>query len=250
VAGAADRLVLVGDPRQLAQPSKGTHPEGAEVSGLEHVLGDHATMPEGLGLFLDRTHRLHPDICRFISEQVYDGRLESEPHCAVQAIDDGPVVGGTGLRWLPVDHESNRTSSVEEAHAVAEAFEALLGRGWTDGKGQRKTLGLDDVLVVAPYNAQVHLLAQHLPEGARIGTVDKFQGQQAPVVLVSMTASSAEDIPRGMEFLYSRNRINVAVSRAQALSVMVASPKLLTVHCRTVNQMRLANVLCRYVELA
>ena len=250
VAGAADRLVLVGDPRQLAQPSKGTHPEGAEVSGLDHVLGDHATMPEDLGLFLDRTHRLHPDICRFISEQVYDGRLESEPHCALQAIDDGPVVGGTGLRWLGVDHESNRTSSVEEAHAVAEAFEALLGRGWTDGEGQRKTLGLDDVLVVAPYNAQVHLLAQHLPEGARIGTVDKFQGQQAPVVIVSMTASSAEDIPRGMEFLYSRNRINVAVSRAQALSVMVASPKLLTVHCRTVNQMRLANVLCRYAELA
>lgn len=250
VAGAADRLVLVGDPRQLAQPSKGTHPERAEVSGLDRVLGDRATMPEGLGLFLDRTHRLHPDICRFISEQVYDGRLESEPHCAGQAIDDGPVGGGTGLRWLPVDHESNRTSSVEEAHAVAEAFEALLGRGWTNGEGERHTLGLDDVLVVAPYNAQVHLLAQHLPEGARIGTVDKFQGQQAPVVLVSMTASSAEDIPRGMEFLYSRNRINVAVSRAQALCVMVASPTLLIVHCRTVDQMRLANVLCRYVELA
>ena len=103
--------------------------------------------------------------------------------------------------------------------------------------------------MVAPYNAQVHLLAQHLPEGARIGTVDKFQGQEAPVVIVSMTASSAEDIP-GLEFLYARNRINVAVSRAQALSVMVASPKLLTVHCRTVNQMRLANVLCRYAELA
>jgi uncharacterized protein len=250
VASAADRLVLVGDPRQLAQPSKGTHPEGAEVSGLDHVLGDHATMPEGLGLFLDRTHRLHPDICRFISEQVYDGRLESEPHCKFQAIDDGPVVGGTGLRWLSVDHESNRTSSVEEAHAVAETLEALLDRGWTDGQGQRKTLGLDDVLVVAPYNAQVHLLAQHLPEGARVGTVDKFQGQEAAVVLVSMTASSAEDIPRGMEFLYSRNRINVAVSRAQALSIMIASPKLLEVHCRTVNQMRLANVLCRYLELA
>lgn len=224
VAGASDRAGAGGRPPPAGPTSQGTHPEGAEVSGLDHVLGDHATMPDHLGLFLDRTHRLHPDICRLISEQVYDGRLESEPHCAVQAIDDGPVVGGTGLRWLPVDHESNRTSSVEEAHAVAEAFEALLGRGWTDGQGHRKTLGLDDVLVVAPYNAQVHLLAQHLPEGARIGTVDKFHGQQAPVVIVSMTASSAEDIPRGMEYLYSRNRINVAVSRAQALSVMVASP--------------------------
>src|SRR3546814_19898151 len=109
VAGAADRLVLVGDPRQLAQPSKGTHPEGAEVSGLDHVLGDHATMPEGLGLFLDRTHRLHPDICRFISDQVYDGRPESAPPCAAQAIHAGPLVGGTGLRRLPVAPESNTT---------------------------------------------------------------------------------------------------------------------------------------------
>lgn len=250
VAGATDRLVMVGDPRQLAQPSKGTHPDGAGVSGLEHVLGDHDTMPDHLGLFLDRTWRLHPDICGFISEQVYEGRLEPEPHCATRAIDDGPLVGGTGLRWLPVDHEGNRTSSPEEAHAVAQAVEALLGRGWTDKGGTRRVLGPEHVLVVAPYNAQVHLLAQHLPDGVRVGTVDKLQGQEAPVVIVSMTASSADDVPRGMDFLYSRNRINVAVSRAQALCVMVASPRLLAVTCRTVDQMRLANVLCRYSEIA
>jgi uncharacterized protein len=250
VAGAADRLVLVGDPRQLAQPSKGTHPEGAGVSGLEHVLGAHDTMPDDLGLFLDRTWRLHPDICGFISEQVYEGRLEPEPHCATQAVDDGPLIGGTGLRWLPVDHEGNRTSSPEEAHAVAQAVEALLGRGWTDKEDTRRVLGPDDVLVVAPYNAQVHLLAQHLPEGVSVGTVDKVQGKEAPVVVVSMTASSAKDVPRGLEFLYSRNRINVAVSRAQALCVMVASTRLLAVTCRTVDQMRLANVVCRYSEMA
>jgi predicted RecB family nuclease len=250
VAPAASNLVLVGDPRQLAQPSKGTHPAGAEVSGLDHVLRGEATMPDHLGLFLDRTWRMHPEICEFISEQVYDGRLESEAHCATQQVDDGPVVGGTGLRWIPVEHEGNRTSSAEEGKAVALAFEALLGRMWTDHTGARAPIGIDDILVVAPYNAQVHLLTECLPPGARVGTVDKFQGQQAPAVLVSLTASSAEDVPRGMEFLYSRNRINVAVSRAKALCVMVGSPTLLAVSCRTVDQMRLANVLCRYVEMA
>jgi len=250
VAPAASNLILVGDPRQLAQPSKGTHPVGAEASGLDHVLGGEATMPSHLGLFLDRSWRMHPDICGFISEQVYDGRLESEAQCAVQQIDDGAVVGGTGLRWIAVEHEGNRTSSAEEGEAVAVAFEALLGRMWTDRTGARRPIGIDDILVVAPYNAQVHLLAERLPVGARVGTVDKFQGQQAPAVLVSLSASSAEDVSRGMEFLYSRNRLNVAVSRAKALCVMVGSPTLLAVSCRTVDQMRLANVLCRYVEMA
>ena len=250
VTPAASNLILVGDPRQLAQPSKGTHPDGAGVSGLDHVLAGEATVPEHLGLFLDRSWRLHPEICGFISEQVYDGRLQSEDRCAVQRVDDGPVVGGAGLRWLGAEHEGNRTSSTEETEAVARVFEALVGREWTDHEGARAPLDIHDILVVAPYNAQVHLLAQRLPDGARVGTVDKFQGQEAPVVLVSLTASSAEDVPRGMEFLYSRNRLNVAVSRAKALCVVVGSPSLLAVHCRTVEQMRLANVLCRYVELA
>ncbi len=250
VTPAASNLILVGDPRQLAQPSKGTHPHGAGVSGLDHVLAGKGTMPEHLGLFLDRSWRLHPDICGFISEQVYDGRLESEARCAVQRVDDGPMVGGTGLRWFGAEHEGNRTSSAEETEAVARVFEALVGREWTDHAGARAPLGIQDILVVAPYNAQVHLLAQHLPDGARVGTVDKFQGQEAPVVIVSLTASSAEDVPRGMEFLYSANRLNVAVSRAKALCIVVGSPSLLAVRCRTVDQMRLANVLCRYVELA
>jgi len=250
VTPSASNLILVGDPRQLAQPSKGTHPEGAGVSALDHVLAGAATMPEHLGLFLDHTWRLHPEICAFVSEQVYDGRLESEAHCTIQRIDDGPIAGGSGLRWLGVQHEGNRTSSAEESEAVARVFEALLGRTSTDHTGLRAPLDIDDILVVAPYNAQVHLLTQRLPTGARVGTVDKFQGQEAPVVLVSLTASSAEDVPRGMEFLYSRNRLNVAVSRAKALCVMVGSPSLLSVRCRTVDQMRLANVLCRYVELA
>lgn len=250
VAPAAENLVLVGDPQQLGQPSKGTHPAGAGVSGLDHVLRGDATIADDRGLFLDRTWRLHPDITGFVSEQVYEGRLVSEAHCAGQSVADGPVVGGTGLRWLPVEHEGNRTSSSEEAAAVVQVHAALLGRPWADADGTEAPIGIDDILVVAPYNAQVRLLAESLPDGARVGTVDKFQGQEAPVVLVSLAASSADDAPRGMEFLYSRNRLNVAVSRAKALSVMVAQPALLSVRCRTVDQMRLANVLCRYVELA
>ncbi len=167
-----------------------------------------------------------------------------------QTIADGRVVDGAGLRWLPVVHERNRTSSVEEARALREVYDALAGRQWTNERGEVATIGADDILVVAPYNAQVHELATHLPDGARVGTVDKFQGQEAAVVLVSLAASSAQDVSRGMEFLYSRNRLNVAVSRAKVLCVVVASPDLLGVECHTVEQMRLANMLCRYVELA
>ncbi len=250
VAPAAANLVLVGDPQQLAQPSKGTHPDGAGASALEHILDGEATIAEDRGLFLDQTWRMHPLVCEFISEQVYDQRLESRPETSVQTISAGPIVAGSGLRWLPIDHEGNRTSSVEEARALAEVYEALIGRAWIKEDGDEAVIGREDVLVVAPYNAQVHELAVHLPAGARIGTVDKFQGQEAAVVLVSLAASSAEEVSRGMEFLYSRNRLNVAVSRARALCVVAASPRLLAVQCHTVEQMRLANMLCRYVEMA
>lgn len=250
VGTAARNLVLVGDPRQLAQPSKGTHPRGTGVSGLDHLLAGKATIAADRGLFLDVTRRLHPGICAFVSEVVYDGRLHSVAGCERQTVADGPLVGGSGLRWVPVRHTGNRTSSTEEAAAVAERYAALLGRSWTDRHGQVAALGPTDILVVAPYNAQVALLVEHLPAGAKVGTVDKFQGQEAAVVLVSLTASSAEDVPRGMEFLYSTNRLNVAISRARALALVVGSPRLLAVHCRSVEQLRLANGLCRLVELA
>ncbi len=250
VAPAAENLVLVGDPCQLAQPSQGVHPLGAEASGLDHLLAGEATIPEHLGLFLDRTWRLHPGICHFISEQFYDQRLAPKDHCANRSVDDGPVVGGTGLRWAPVVHEGNRVSAPDEAGAVARIVGELLGRPWTDEYGTRQPLTLADILVVAPYNAQVRLLSHTLPPGARVGTVDRFQGQEAAVVVVSLTASSAQAVPRGMEFLYSRHRINVAVSRAQALCIMVGSPALLAAPCRSLEQMRLVNALCRYVELA
>ena len=249
VSGAADNLVLLGDPRQLAQPSRALHPPGAGSSALEHALGDNQTVPPELGLFLDVTWRMHPVLCDFVSEVVYQGRLHSDPSCARQAVEDGPLAGGVGIRFLPVEHSGNRTSSPEEAAAVADLLGALVGRRWTDSKGVERPLTVDDVLVVAPYNAQVACLARFLPPGARIGTVDRFQGQEAAVVICSLATSTGEHLPRGLEFLYSVNRLNVAVSRARALALVVASPALLAVRCRTPEQLRLVNALCRLAEL-
>ena len=250
-AGAsADSVVLLGDPQQLAQPSKGAHPPGAGASALEHLLGDHATIPADRGLFLATTWRLHPALCEFVSEAFYEGRLEPDPACRTQCLDEGSWAGGAGVRWRPVSHSANRTSSAEEATEVVLGVDALLGRRWTDRDGRRRRLGLDDILVVSPYNAQVARLRAALPPGARVGTVDRFQGQEAAVVIFSLATSSTDDLPRSVEFLYSLNRLNVAVSRARALVVLVCCPDLLRVRCRSPREMRLANALCRLTELA
>ena len=216
---------------------------------LEHLLGGEDTVPPDRGLFLSRTWRMHPDVCRFISETSYAGRLHSVPACERQRIDSAGL-SGTGLRWLPVEHEGNRASSSEEADRIAAELELLIGGTFTDSDGRERRLGWDDVLVVTPYNAQVRCLRKRLGPRARIGTVDKFQGQEAPVVFFSMATSSGDDLPRNLEFLFSRNRLNVAISRAQSLAVLVASPKLLEIRCRTIEQMRMVNALCRFVEEA
>jgi uncharacterized protein len=242
---SARTLVLLGDPVQLAQVSQGTHPGGSGASALEHLLGDAQTIPEDRGLFLERSYRMHPDVCRYISDAFYESRLEPAAGCERQSTSLG-----TGLRFLPVEHEGNRRASPEEVACVRDEFERLLGQVWTDAEGVARPVGLDDVLVVAPYNEQVKSLAEALPPGARVGTVDKFQGQQAPVVFFSMATSSGEDMPRNLEFLLSRNRLNVAVSRAKCLAYVVASPKLLEVGCRSIEQMRMANALCLFVESA
>jgi uncharacterized protein len=251
VSGAARNLILLGDPQQLDQPLQGTHPPGAEASALGHVLAGASTMPPDLGLFQERTRRLHPDLCRFTSEAFYEGRLASEEWLARQALDGPGQLSGTGVRFLPVAHGGNRNESPEEATVVAELIRELVegGAAWTDSDGRRRPLTWDDVLVVAPYNAQVAEIARVLP-AARVGTVDKFQGQEAPVSIYSMATSSPEDAPRGMEFLYSLNRLNVATSRARCLAAVVASPALVRVRARTPRQMQLANALCRLIELA
>jgi uncharacterized protein len=249
VGGAGNNLVLLGDPQQLAQPSKGTHPAGAAASALEHLLAGSPTVAPDRGVLLDTTYRLHPDLCAFVSEAFYESRLTAHASCALQNLDDGPWAGGTGLRFVPVKHTGNRVASDEEVAEVAAGVDALLGRPWTDRFGQRRTLGVEDILIVAPFNAQVARLRAALPDGARVGTVDKFQGQEAAMVIFSMAASSGDDLPRGLEFLLSLDRINVAISRARALTVLVCSPRLLELRCQTPMQMRLVNALCRVAEL-
>jgi uncharacterized protein len=246
----ASNLVVLGDPNQLAQPSKGAHPEGADLSALDHVLDGAQTIPDERGRFLATTWRMHPDVCRFISEIAYENRLESAPECSKQAVGGNGELSGTGLRYRPVVHVGNRTSSTEEAAAAADVFNTLIDRQWTDRNGGQRALAIEDILVVAPYNAHVSLLANHLPPGARVGTVDKFQGQEAPVVIYSMATSSAAEAPRGIDFLYSLHRLNVAISRAQGIAILVCSPALLDVKAHTPEQMRLANALCRLVEMA
>ena len=261
VARAATTLVLVGDPAQLEQPQKGVHPPGADVSALQHLLGDELTIPRQLGVFLPDTRRLHPSICKFISETFYEGRLSPLPELTAQSIRGPSPFDGAGLRYVPAKHNGNTNQSSEEVDVVVEMFRSLdlLERNvssrasFVRGEGnERKETPLTqkDVLVVAPYNAQVSALRRALPADVQVGTVDRFQGKQAPIVVYSMATSTAEDAPRGLDFLYSRNRLNVAISRAQALAVLVASPALTQVACKSPRQMRLVNALCQYVELA
>jgi predicted RecB family nuclease len=249
---AATSIVLLGDPQQLDQPQRGLHPQGAEVSALGHLLNGRATIAADQGVFLTETRRLHPDVCAFTSEIFYEGRLTSRPENAKQRLNAGDPLGGTGLRFAPVGHSGNQNESPEEVGRIAAAVDDLLRSGatWTDKKGETDALGLQDILIVAPYNAQVSALLERLPAGSRVGTVDKFQGQQAAVVFYSMATSTPEDAPRGMEFLYSLNRLNVAVSRARCVAVIVASPALFQVQCRTPRQIELANAFCRYLEMA
>jgi len=249
---AANSIVLLGDPQQLDQPQRGVHPPGAEASALSHLLNGRATIAPDRGLFLAESWRLHPDLCAFTSDVFYESRLNARPENARQRLNVSGPLAGTGLRFVPVEHKGNQSDSVEEAQKVAELVKLLLREDatWTDKEGAVKRITLNDILVVAPYNAHVSLLLRSLPQGSRVGTVDKFQGQEAPVVIYSMATSTPQDAPRGMEFLYSGNRLNVATSRAQCVTVLVANPALFDVQCKTPRQMELANAFCRYLEMA
>lgn len=251
VSQACKSLVLLGDPQQLEQPTQGSHPDGVGVSALEHLLAGHATISKDQGLFLEETWRLHPQICAFTSELFYEGRLNPHRGLELQTIHSTGRLHGSGLRFVPVRHEGNQNASTEEAELIRVFVDEILNSEttWTDHKGEVRPIGLEDILIIAPYNAQVFELQERLP-GARVGTVDKFQGQEAPIVFYSMATSSHADAPRGMEFLYSLNRLNVATSRARCLCFLVSSPLLFEPECKTPRQMELANAFCRYQELA
>jgi uncharacterized protein len=256
VSVAGKSVVLLGDPQQLEQPQQASHPPGTQASALEHLLGGAKTIPPERGLFLHQTRRLHPEICAFTAEAFYENRLTSAPGLERQALlaargSAAERFGSAGLVYVPVEHAGNQARAEVEVDAVA-AIAAALTSGdvvWRDRDGDEAPLTRADLMVVAPYNAQVTALSAALRD-VRIGTVDKFQGQQAPVVIVSLTTSAPEDAPRGMDFLYSANRLNVATSRARGLCILVGNPRLFEPDCRTPQQMRLANAFCRYRELA
>jgi len=250
---AARNIVLVGDQMQLGQPIQGVHPGEAGSSILDFLLGDQATVAPNRGIFLNHTRRLHPAVCQFISEAFYEGRLAPDSANAKRRlIFESPIDGITtaGIHFLPVIHSGCSQKSEEEGRVIKSYYEQLVGQKFEDKNGSVRVMSADDILVVSPYNVQVNHLRSVLPDGARVGTVDKFQGQEAPIVLVSMATSDAECLPRDIEFLFSANRLNVALSRAQCLAVVVASPKLLETPCRTIEQLRLVNKFCQLVEFA
>jgi uncharacterized protein len=243
---AARNVVLLGDPQQLEQPIQGVHPAGAGASSLGHLLDEAETVPPDRGLFLERTYRMHPAITAFTSELFYEGKLTSVPGLEQQRVlADGlnpefAGLAGSGMRWIAVEHDGRTNASPEEADRVCEIWNALVGRTWVDRKGDEQTIGPTDIVIVSPFNAH-RLLIQELLPNARVGTVDKFQGQQAPVSIYTMATSRPEDAPRGLGFLLSLNRLNVATSRARALAIVVASPRLLDVVPGTPDQLRMAN---------
>jgi hypothetical protein len=252
VSHAGKSLVLLGDPRQLDQPTQGTHPEGTSVSALDYILNGQLTIHADQGLFLGETWRLHPEICAFTSELFYESRLTSVAGLERQEVRSSGRVSGTGLRYLPVMHTGNQSSAPEEADVVRDLVRDILDSAstWVDRHGVERPVSLADILIIAPYNAQVSEIQDRLP-GARIGTVDKFQGQEAPIVIYSLTTSTHGDAPHGgMNFLYNLNRLNVATSRARCLSILVCSPALFEPECRTPEQMQMANAFCRYLEMA
>ncbi len=247
---SAKNLLLLGDPLQLPQVAQASHPGSSGGSALQHLLGDAVTMPADRGVFLTETRRMHPDVCTFISDNIYESRLTSHASCAVQATEYG-----TGLRWLQAEHQGCSTSSAEEVELVHAEIRRLLGTTWVNQHGAASPLTVRDFLVVAPYNDQVDLLRQRLDadpvtRGVAVGSVDKFQGRQSAVVLFSMATSGTADMPRSADFLFSRNRLNVAISRARCLAYLACTEELLDSRGRDVEEMRLISTLCSFAASA
>ena len=251
---ATENIVLIGDQMQLSQPIQGSHPGESGQSLLEYLLQDHAVVPTELGVFLGVTRRMHPDICSFISGCVYEGRLHSHPETANRVIaPPKKLKGGTvipaGIAFDEVPHSGNIQGSDEEVDRIAEITEQLLTCKHTDQDGN--TIGrlqLDDILYVAPYNLQVRKLRDRLAACARVGSVDKFQGQEAPVVIISMCSSAGDFGNRGLQFLLNKNRLNVAVSRAKSLTIVVGDPGIALTSVNSVKDMALVNMFCRLME--
>lgn len=240
VSGAADNIILIGDQMQLEQPIQGSHPGEAGKSALEFMLKGHSVIPDDQGVFLERTYRMHPDVCQPLSEVVYEGKLKADDDNVHQAITIGSphhVTKQNGILSIPVQHEGNTQCSEEEVLMVQKLVDELKTGIFTDKTGQTKPVSNDDILIVAPYNMQVNLLKEKLSGDFKIGTIDKFQGQEAPIVIISMAVSDAGESSRGLDFVFDINRLNVAVSRAQALAIIVSNEGLEQCRINSLRQM-------------
>ncbi|MBY3522810.1 TM0106 family RecB-like putative nuclease [Rhizobium laguerreae] len=244
MARSSRNIVLVGDPMQLPQPLQGSHPGDSGRSCLEYLIDGHRVVPTDRGIFIPVSRRMHPRVCGFISTAVYEGRLRSDDAARGQTLVSRTGIDLLGAGMRAVTHASRSQVSPEEIQAIVARIAEVDGATYRDRDGRERVIGNADILVVAPYNAQVNALRAALPGAVRVGTVDRFQGQEAPICLVSMTTSSGEELPRDISFLFSLNRINVAVSRAQAAAMVFASPLLLQTSCRTIEEMSLVNALC------
>lgn len=250
-AKSAKNFVFLGDQMQLSQPSRASHPGESGQSCLEYFLEDHATIPVDKGIFLPFTRRMHPTLCALISDAVYEGRLSSCPTTEDRFLISSPsssITKTEGILYVPVEHRANRQSSEEEAVRIKELVDEILQMKFQVGPGQVRSLSCKDILIVAPYNQQVRLLRRTLGDDFLVGSVDKFQGQEAPVVILSLGTSSAHDAPRGLDFIFNRNRLNVALSRAQSLAIVVACPELSLSFANSPWQMSLVNFFCRIVQ--
>jgi len=251
MAPSTQNIILMGDHMQLSQPIKGTHPEDSALSILEYLLQEKQTIPDDLGIFLATTYRMHPDVCQFISSTVYEGRLQPEDRTSKRQIVIAETCANklpksTGIVFVPVDHNGNTQGSDEEAAVIADLIQDLLTCQFVED-GNVRPVSREDILAIAPYNMQVRTLKSvHLSD--HVGTVDKFQGQEAPIVIVSMCASDGNESARGLEFLFNKNRLNVAISRAKCLAIVVGNPKLARSTCSRIEQMELINVFCKIVE--
>jgi uncharacterized protein len=248
---------------QLEQPIQGSHPGDSGLSALQYALLDleasvpdrpvfHPVVPSHLGLFLGESRRMHSSVCRFISDTIYEGALGSHPSCDLQRIvvpegDPGLIGVEHGIVFVPVEHEGNIQSSEEEAAQVLSLYRSLLGREYTSKDGSTWALELKDFLFISPYNAQVQLLTSCLPSDAKVGSVDRFQGQEAPVCIVSMCSSYGEYGSRGLGFILDRNRLNVAISRAQCLAVVVGDPRTAAAPAGSLDEMKLINLYSKLV---
>lgn len=250
---ATQNLVLMGDQMQLGQPSQGSHPDDSGLSVLDYLLHKMPTIPDDMGVFLGTTYRMHSAVNQFISEAIYESKLESAPENDSQCINipinyRGILNKEAGIITVPVEHEGNTQASDEEVEQIVILANQLLGRVFTAKNGSQHPISWDDMLFVAPYNHQVNKLKAALGEGVKVGSVDKFQGQEAPIVFLSMCASNANESPRGMNFLFDKNRINVAISRAQCMAIVVYSPALLEVSPTTLEQLAMINVICQLLN--